>query len=66
MGRASPGWPGTAHVGNAGIAQRSRATADDDRKTRLEDDDGIHTPAANHLVDDRIHVFANQFATPYG
>src|SRR5215475_2884606 len=47
---------GTAHVREAGLAEQTRAPADDYREACLERNDGIDSPSADQFVRDTIQV----------
>ena len=54
--------PGTAHVGNTGTAERTRAATDDNREAALDGDDGIDAPSADELIGNPVQVICKLLA----
>src|SRR5262245_46338943 len=63
MGQSSSRRAGTGHVGDAGVTERARATADDDREASLERDDRIDAPSADELVGHSVEVICELLAS---
>ena len=66
MGQTGPDWACATRIGYAGVAERTRTAADDDREAALEGNDRIDPPTADQFVGDAVQIIGELLALAQG